>query len=62
MKRTGKVLQNFLRSDSGATAVEYGILAAILSLTLIAGVSGMGARVSGMWNSLSNTIGNGLGN
>ncbi|RWA71717.1 Flp family type IVb pilin [Mesorhizobium sp. M1C.F.Ca.ET.193.01.1.1] len=32
------LLQQFIRDDSGATAIEYGLIAAVLSLAIIGGV------------------------
>lgn len=35
------MLQKFIRDDSAATAIEYGLIAMILSLAIIAGASGI---------------------
>ncbi|TIR23234.1 MAG: Flp family type IVb pilin [Mesorhizobium sp.] len=32
------LLQQFVRDETGATAIEYGLIAAVLSLTIIGGV------------------------
>lgn len=32
------MLRNFLTNESGATAVEYGIIATVLSLVIISGI------------------------
>ncbi len=36
------MIMRFLRDESGATAIEYGLLAAMLSVAIIAGVSILG--------------------
>jgi pilus assembly protein Flp/PilA len=46
-----KLVSRFLKDESGATAIEYGLIAALISVALIAGASSLG-------NSLSNTFGN----
>jgi pilus assembly protein Flp/PilA len=41
---TGRI-QSFLRDDSGSTAIEYGLIAAILSITIIASLKSMRAEL-----------------
>lgn len=36
----------FWHNDSGATAVEYGLLAALIAVAIIAGVAHVGAAIS----------------
>ena len=46
-----------LRSDKrGATAMEYGLLAALIALAMITGLSTLGGGANGMWGSLSNKV------
>jgi pilus assembly protein Flp/PilA len=42
-------LRLFLRDRTGATAVEYGLLAALLGLAIIAGATLIGQAVNGMF-------------
>jgi pilus assembly protein Flp/PilA len=46
----------FLRDSSGATAVEYGLIAALISVTAIATLKGVGSKL----NTKLTTISNGL--
>ena len=39
-------LLKFLRDESGATAIEYGLIAAGISLAIIAAVNGLGTSLS----------------
>ena len=41
-----KVLQDFLADESGATAIEYGLIAAGISLAIIAAVNGLGTKLN----------------
>jgi pilus assembly protein Flp/PilA len=41
-----KALQNFLADESGATAIEYGLIAAGISLAIIAAVNGLGTKLN----------------
>jgi len=50
------LLASFLRDESGATAVEYGLLAAGLALAIFAAVSSLGTKMSGAFSSLSTSI------
>ena len=52
-------LIKFLRDDSGATAIEYGLIAAGISLAIIAIVNGLGTNLSGKFTSINNSIGGG---
>lgn len=46
----------FLRDESGATAIEYGLIVAVLSLAIVGGVSQVGNSLEAMWNSTANTL------
>ena len=41
-----KLLKRFVRDESGATAVEYGLVAAGISVAIIAVVQGLGSKFS----------------
>jgi pilus assembly protein Flp/PilA len=52
-------LMNRLRSDEkGATAVEYGIMVALIAVVIIFAVSTLGDTVSGMFGDVSTQIEN----
>ncbi|QFY61991.1 Flp family type IVb pilin [Rhizobium grahamii] len=51
-----KLVSRFLKDESGATAIEYGLIAALISVALITGASALGNKLNLMFNSLSNTI------
>jgi pilus assembly protein Flp/PilA len=45
-----------LRADRrGATAIEYGLIAALIVIAMMTGLSSLGGGVGGMWTKLSNT-------
>ena len=55
--RKSKILfAQFSQNDSGATAIEYGLLAALLSVGIITGAGGMGDTIQNLWNSISTDI------
>ena len=46
-----------LRSDRrGATAIEYGLIAALIAVAAIGGMSSLGGGANGMWGRLDNNI------
>ena len=40
------LLARFMKDESGATAIEYGLIAAGISLAIIAAVNGLGTQLS----------------
>ena len=48
--------RNFLRDDSGATAIEYGLIAALIAVAIIAGASAVGTSLSGTFNTVSTSL------
>jgi pilus assembly protein Flp/PilA len=49
-------LSKFLRDESGATAIEYGLIAAGISLAIIAAVNGLGTTLNGKFDSINNSL------
>ncbi|HKW54372.1 MAG TPA: Flp family type IVb pilin, partial [Stellaceae bacterium] len=47
------MLANLLRDDNGATAIEYGLIAALISVVIIAAVTLVGSNLSGVFNSIA---------
>ena len=53
LKRT---LLKFLSDESGATAIEYGLIAAGISLAIIAVVNGLGTNLNEKFTSINNSL------
>jgi len=49
-------LFEFLRDDSGATAIEYGLIAAGISVAIIAVVNGLGTQLNTTFSSISTQL------
>jgi pilus assembly protein Flp/PilA len=45
MKQVIDLLKNFTRDESGATAIEYGLLAALVALGITVGATALGAEL-----------------
>ena len=50
------LLKDFIADESGATATEYGLIAAGISLAIIAVVNGLGTRVNTKFTSINNSL------
>ncbi len=55
IKRSGKLL----RDNRGATAIEYGLIAALVVLGAFAGLKNFADVSVGMWNNVSATVSKG---
>jgi pilus assembly protein Flp/PilA len=47
-------LRDFIRDDSGATAIEYALIASGIAAAIIAVVMSMGTTLNGMYTSVAN--------
>jgi pilus assembly protein Flp/PilA len=52
----GKLLCSFLADESGATAIEYGLIAALVAVGLIVALSMLGNNLSTQFNFIGKTI------
>jgi pilus assembly protein Flp/PilA len=48
-----KIFARFMKDESGATAIEYGLIAALISVALIAGATTLGNSLSTTFNTIS---------
>ncbi|HEX5210132.1 MAG TPA: Flp family type IVb pilin [Pseudolabrys sp.] len=46
----------FLKNESGATAIEYGLIAAGISVAIIAVVNGLGTKLNDTFTSVSTQL------
>jgi pilus assembly protein Flp/PilA len=51
-----KLFARFMKDDSGATAIEYGLIAAGISVAIIAVVNGLGTKLFNTFTSVSNQL------
>ena len=50
------LLVRFLKDDAGATAIAYGLIAAGISVAIIAVGSGRGSKLNGKFDSISTQL------
>jgi pilus assembly protein Flp/PilA len=51
-----RAVLNFLSDESGATAIEYGLIAAGISLAIIAIVNGLGANLNSKFTDINSSL------
>ena len=50
------LVQRFLKDESGATAIEYGLIAAGISVAIIAVVQGLGSKLNTTFTSVQTAL------
>ena len=51
-----RIFSKFLSDESGATAIEYGLIAAGISLAIIAAVNGLGSTLNTKFDSINSSL------
>jgi pilus assembly protein Flp/PilA len=51
-----QIITKFLADESGATAIEYGLIAAGISLAIIAAVNGLGSNLNAKFTSINASL------
>lgn len=46
----------FLKDESGATAIEYGLIAALMAVIIIAGIGAIGGQLKTKFQGIADTI------
>jgi pilus assembly protein Flp/PilA len=49
-------IQQFLRDEEGAAAIEYGLLAGLISVMIIAGATLVGTNLKDIFNTIGNAL------
>ena len=55
MKLVNKI-KNFSKNDDGATAIEYGLIAALIAVVIIAAVTAVGTDLGAAFNNVANSL------
>jgi pilus assembly protein Flp/PilA len=51
-----KFLNNLLRDEAGATAIEYGLIAALIAVAAITAMQGLGSQLSTTFNDVTTSM------
>ena len=50
------LIKRFVADESGATAIEYGLIAALIAVVIITGVTAVGTSLSTTFTNISTTL------
>jgi pilus assembly protein Flp/PilA len=50
------LIARFVKDESGATAIEYGLIAAGISLAIIAAVNGLGTTLNAKFTAINTSL------
>ncbi|MCC8977462.1 MULTISPECIES: Flp family type IVb pilin [Bradyrhizobium] len=50
------LVSRFVKDESGATAIEYGLIATGIAIAIIAAVNGVGTKLSGTFSTISSSL------
>ncbi len=51
------LVKRFLRNEDGATAIEYGLIAALIAVAIVAVLLVLGPQLAGVFTTVSNNLG-----
>jgi pilus assembly protein Flp/PilA len=51
-----RLILSFLRDETGATAIEYGLIAAGISLAIISIINGLGTKLNTKFTAINNSL------
>jgi pilus assembly protein Flp/PilA len=52
------LITKFSKDESGATAIEYGLIAALVAVAAIVGMTALGSSLNSIFSSVSTTLNN----
>ena len=50
------IIKSFFKDESGATAIEYGLIAAGIAIAIISAVNGVGSQLSSNFEAISTSL------
>ncbi len=51
-----RLMKSLYKNEDGATAIEYGLIAGLVAIIIITGLTLLGTDLSNMFNQVSNSI------
>lgn len=56
MKKRFQSVKKFVRDESGASAIEYGLLASLIALGIVAGATALGGALNTLFNDIAGQL------
>lgn len=50
------IISRFIKDESGATAIEYGLIAALIAVVIITALTSVGTNLSAKFNTISTSL------
>jgi pilus assembly protein Flp/PilA len=51
-----KSIKKFVANESGATAIEYALIASLIAVAIIGTVTALGSKITGVFNEVANNL------
>ena len=51
-----KIFARFVKDESGATAIEYGLIAGLIAVVIISAISSVGTKLSAKFNEIAGNL------
>ena len=51
-----KAIQKFLKDDNGATAIEYGLIAALVAVAIVGALTALGTGLTGLFTTVNTDL------
>jgi pilus assembly protein Flp/PilA len=61
MQKFVNATRRFLRDEEGVTAIEYGLIAALIAVVIIGAVQAVGGGLTGVFEAISEALGGAVG-
>jgi pilus assembly protein Flp/PilA len=55
-----RTLRRLLADQNGATAIEYGLIASLIIVAMMGGLSALGGGANGMWGKVTSNVANSM--
>ena len=56
MKKLARASKRFWKDESGVTAIEYGLIAALVGLAIIVGATALGGKLNTLFSNIGETL------
>ncbi|HLM11068.1 MAG TPA: Flp family type IVb pilin [Reyranella sp.] len=50
------IFSRFIRDDSGATAIEYGLIAGLIAVVVVTAITTIGTKLTNTFNNIANQL------
>lgn len=50
------MFRNFIKDETGATAIEYGLIASLVALAIVVGATALGGKLNDMFTFISENV------